>query len=146
MNAILRTLALLAPAIIPSWRFFKDVAPSPRVEVALTQDVDDEPAIWREFQPRPPSLSIGEMLRRLFWNAPWNESLYLVSLSECLIADEDAFCVQEITDRLRFHLAQTTRAEPDKAFFRFRIVFVEESVEGFTREIGFLSGPEPICP
>jgi len=35
---MLRTLQLLLPALIPSWEFFKAVAPSPRIEYWIEED------------------------------------------------------------------------------------------------------------
>ena len=32
---MLQTVKLLLPALIPSWRFFSTIAPSPRIEFAL---------------------------------------------------------------------------------------------------------------
>ena len=74
-----RLLLLLLPALIPSWRFFKTVEPSPRVQWTLVQDGERK---WQEFNPRPEVVSFGRMLRRMVWNPRWNEALFLVSLAE----------------------------------------------------------------
>ena len=49
---MLHGLKLLLPALIPSWRFFDTIAPSPRIEYALLHD-PHAAAAWREFRPRP---------------------------------------------------------------------------------------------
>ena len=69
---------LLLPALIPSWNFFEAVEASPRIEYALLRKPQGD-ADWREFRPRPDRLSAAAMLGRLFWNARWNESLFLVT-------------------------------------------------------------------
>jgi hypothetical protein len=79
---MVRTLALLLPALAPSWRFFARVVYSPRVEFAVLGSADDTPRVWREFRPRPAHLPLHAMLRRLVWNPRWNESLFLVSCCE----------------------------------------------------------------
>lgn len=34
LKTVLNSFRLLLPAIVPSWRFFDEIAPSPRVEYA----------------------------------------------------------------------------------------------------------------
>ena len=84
---MLRPLALLLPALIPSWRFFDVIAPSPRIEFAMLTSPDSA-AVWQAFRPRPARVALSTMLGRLFWNPRWNESLFLVSCAERLV-DQD---------------------------------------------------------
>ena len=140
MNPIFRTATLLLPAIIPSWRFFKEVGPSPRIEIAPLDNADATPTAWRPFRPRPATLSFGATLSRMIWNPQWNESLYLVTCAERLIADEDDHSRREIASRMRFALAQTSDAQ---SHFQFRIVFVARGADGLTREIAYVSPVEP---
>jgi len=55
---MLQTIKLLLPALMPSWRFFAAIAPSPRIELALLKTAKDVPDVWQEFRPRPEHLSI----------------------------------------------------------------------------------------
>jgi hypothetical protein len=48
---MLQTLKLLLPALIPSWRFFDTIAPSPRIEFTLLKTAQDASGAWREFRP-----------------------------------------------------------------------------------------------
>ena len=80
---MLRTLALLFPALWPSWRFFDVIAPSPRIyfRVGLPSVLAD----WREFTPRPAHVSVTTMLARMLWNAKWNEQLFVTSCAERIL-------------------------------------------------------------
>ncbi|WP_169568945.1 hypothetical protein [Sneathiella limimaris] len=84
--SIVKTLGLLVPAIVPSWRFFDTIAPSPRIQVQLLSERDQNIIEdgWQDFRPRPKHLPVWKMGLRMFWNYRWNESLFLVSCSECL--------------------------------------------------------------
>ncbi len=85
MRTMLSIVKLLLPALIPSWRFFDTIAPSPRIEFTLLKTADDVPENWQEFRPRPAHLSPGSMLKRLFWNPRWSETLFPVSCTELLM-------------------------------------------------------------
>lgn len=104
-----RTLALLLPALIPSWRFFKTVAPSPRLQYRDGSD-------WRMVFDRPRRLSLAQMLRRLFWNPDWNAQLYMVTLSERLAEDPTPWLEHETHRRAVQHLG----FDPDA----LRLIFV----------------------
>ena len=138
--AMRTTLSLLAPALFPSWRFFKDIRPSPRVQWAL---VDGTPLEWREFRPRPASVSPFQMLLRLFWNPVWNEALYLVSCAERLAERETEHSVREIRVRVGREIG---RLSPDAGArqFQFRLVFVERGGDGLRQDILYLSPPFPV--
>mgnify|MGYP000332850610 CR=1 FL=1 len=79
-----RTIDLLLPALFPSWRFFKQVGPSPRVEYRV--HLDGQGSEWRESHPIPEHVGLGRMARRMLWNPARNTQLYMVSLSERLVS------------------------------------------------------------
>ncbi len=79
-----RTIELLLPALFPSWRFFKQVGPSPRVQYRVL--VAGHVGEWQESHPIPESVSLGRMARRMLWNPQRNTQLYMVSLSERLVS------------------------------------------------------------
>ena len=132
---MLKPLALLLPALIPSWRFFDVIAPSPRVEFALLASADDVDAEWREFRPRPARVSIPTMLGRLVWNPRWNETLFLVSCAERLMDQPTAHSEDEIFRRLA---ADLDAPEP---WLTFRLVFLERQGETIIREELFRAAP-----
>lgn len=109
---MLRTLTLLLPVLFPSWRFFRAVEPSPRIEILREGD-------WCESHPRPDRISFGTQLRRMIWNPHWNRYLYSVSLSERLIIEPSTHSRAGIEAVL---MAQARRETPP----RFRINFVQE--------------------
>lgn len=125
---MVRLITLLLPALIPSWRFFKAVQPSPRIEWRI------KGRVWRELSPLPRRLSFAHALGRLAWNPRWNEELYLVSLSERLIATEDPFAYAELTRRIA---ARTGRAPAET---EFRLVFLSRKREDIRRDVLFWSG------
>lgn len=109
-----RVILLLLPALIPSWRFFREIAPSPRIDYRL--DGGD----WQRLCPPPKRVSVLQMLMRLFWNPARNEELYLVTLSERLAEDPSRHSIDEINRRT----ARLVRAPPG-ARLQFRLLFIE---------------------
>lgn len=79
-----RTIDLLLPALFPSWRFFKQVGPSPRVEYRVLKD--GRGSDWRESHPIPEHIGLGRMVRRMVWNPVRNTQLYMVALAERLVS------------------------------------------------------------
>ncbi len=137
---MLKSLALIAPALIPSWRFFDRITASPRIEVARMAQEDDlatGATGWREFRPRPQSLSLTALLRRLFWNPVWNETLFLTSCAERLLEKPTAHSIDEIASRIAAGL-DPRAAEP---FFRFRLVLISREGDALQKEVVYVSSP-----
>lgn len=124
IKIITKTIQLLLPVLIPSWRFFDAIAPSPRVEFSLFSDADNAWLEWQEFWPRPEYVSIPRMLRRMIWNPCWNESLYVMACAERLIKlqDEDTqkHSAEQIAQRIRRHFSDDKKT----ANFKFRLIFM----------------------
>lgn len=125
-------LKLLLPALIPSWRFFNEITPSPRIEFALLQHAGDVPA-WQELEYRPQSLSVGAMLARMLHNPRWNEALFLVSCAERLANNPTEHSRREIMNRI---LAQVATHAPH---MQFRLVFVSRSGAELQKHIEYVS-------
>lgn len=134
---MLRSLSMLLPALIPSWRFFDTVAPSPRIEFTILEN-GNETQSWEEFRPRPEAVSVVTMLGRMFWNPHWNEQLFLVSCSERLMNNPTRHSIDEISDRIRHDLAQQGLTG-DEQHFQFRLVFVAREGAEIERQITYLS-------
>lgn len=132
-------LQLLLPALIPSWNFFDVIAPSPRIECAVTASADTAPDDWRAFRPRPARVHPGEMAARLLWNPRWNESLFLVSCAERLIDHPTAHSEDEIFTRLAADLARRSRTV--EGWLWFRLVFVAREEGAILREVLFEASP-----
>lgn len=127
---MLTLFKLLLPALMPSWRFFKSVDPSPRVEWRMLASASGAPLQWQEFRPRPQRLSPLAMAGRMLWNARWNESLFLVSCAERLTLAPTAHSRQEILRRIA---ADLQRALPPGAllpYLQFRLVFLDRGEDG----------------
>ncbi len=135
----LQTLKLLLPAIVPSWRFFDIIAPSPRIEYARLTRKDEEPLIWQEFRPRPPKLSALSLTKRLFYNAHWNESLFLMSCAERLLAYPTRHSLDEIFDRLGDELASTPAPSMQTPYLKFRLVILFRQDNEIIRNIAYVS-------
>ncbi len=136
---MLQTLKLLLPALIPSWRFFDTIAPSPRIEFTLLQTAQDASGRWQEFRPRPARLPIGSMLKRLFWNPRWNESLFLVSCAERLMASPTEHSSQEILTRIEAELERKSIDVSATPYLQFRLVFLSREGSRLQRQIRFIS-------
>lgn len=138
--AILQSFKLLLPALIPSWRFFSDIAPSPRVEFCLQDKTQTLLWEWQEFRPRPQRLPLWRMVLRMFWNPDWNESLFLVSCSERMIEAPTHHSVKEIQNRIRRDLLKHPTL-PTGAQLRFRLVFVRREGKQIVKEVEYQSAP-----
>ena len=130
---MLHSFTLLLPALIPSWRFFDTIAPSPRIEFAVLASAEDMPACWQEFCLRPAQLGFAAMLARMVWNPQWNESLYLVACAERVMATPTEHSVREITTRIAATLPATT------LFLQFRLVFISRNGAELQRHITYIS-------
>jgi hypothetical protein len=139
---MLHILKLLLPALIPSWNFFDVIAASPRIEYVQLQSWEETAADWREFQPRPEHVTLAGMLAKLFWNAQWNETLFVVSCAERLISEPTPHSENEIFRRIAAHLSD--RREAYGAWLRFQIVLVSEEEGVIKRDVAFVSDPRRI--
>lgn len=140
-QSITRIVTLLLPALMPSWRFFESIGPSPRIEYALCVNSADTPAAWQELRPRPQSVSFSQMLIRMIYNPWWNEHLYLTSCAERLIhAPDDIHSAAEIMRCVKADL----RAEAGGQYLRFRLAFISREDAGLETHILYESAPNPI--
>ena len=138
---MIETIRLLLPALVPSWKFFKAIEPSPRVEWRLLSVRREPVTDWREFRPRPKKLSAMEILVRLFWNPRWNESLYAVSLAERLTLNPTAHSREELFGLMFRELRGVEPENPDAHHLQYRLVFVRRSGSEMQRLITFQSDP-----
>ena len=67
-------IRLFLPILFPSWRFFEEIGPSPRIETRLVHET-----AWKPLDHLPNRLGPLTVLRRLFHAPEWNARLYLVS-------------------------------------------------------------------
>jgi hypothetical protein len=138
---VLKPLRLLLPALIPSWNFFDVIAPSPRIEYALTAAREDAPTEWLEFRPRPEHVSVPTMLMRLIWNPRWNQTLFVVSCAERLIDQPTDHSQDEIFRRIAADLARRPDGATTPPWLSFRLVFLGRAGEVIDREVLFQSAP-----
>ncbi len=125
-------IKLLLPALIPSWRFFDEITPSPRIEFALLAHADGMPQ-WQELERRPLSLSAWQVFARMFHNPHWNETLFLVSCAERLSNAPAEHACREIVRRI---LAQTDAHAP---YMQFRLAFVSRNGAQLEKHVEFVS-------
>jgi hypothetical protein len=135
---MLKTLSLILPVLIPSWRFFKAIEPSPRVQWTLLADSGDLADDWQEFKPRPMVVTPFQMLCRLFWNPAWNDALFVVSCAERIALNPTPHSVTEIRRRILSDIEQLPIDSTDK-LMQFRLVFVQRDETGLSQDIVFLS-------
>jgi len=134
-----KTLSLVLPVLIPSWRFFKAIEPSPRVQWALLADGEGTDAVWHEFRPRPQAVTLWAMVARLFWNPLWNDTLFVVSCAERIAEQPTAHSIAEIEHRIlhEIHGMQPTAV----GYVQFRLVFVHRDADDLAQEVVFRSDP-----
>ena len=120
--------------MIPSWRFFRVIEPSPRIEIAEPSG-SIESEVWHPWRPRPARVGALQMLGRLFWNPWWNQCLYLTSLAERVVRDDCAFAREEIRARICADL-------PGVADPRYRIVLLDRDDSRVVMQVAYTYAPE----
>lgn len=133
---------MILPVLIPSWRFFEEIEPSPRVQWALFSDSDASVGDWQEFRPRPLAITPFQMFCRLFWSPAWNDTLFVVSCAERIAQHAPAHSINEIKRRILSDIEQLPVKATGK-LMRFRLVFVCRDETGLSQEIVFLSEAYP---
>lgn len=140
---MLKTLSLTLPILIPSWRFFKEIEPSPRVQWALFPSSQASEGDWHEFRQRPLVTTPFEMFFSLFWNPAWNDTLFVVSCAERIAQQPTDHSIIEIKRRILRDVEQM-RADVTGMWMQFRLVFVCRDETGLSQEIVFLSDTYPV--
>lgn len=138
---MLHTLKLLIPALIPSWRFFDAIAPSPRIQFTLLTADDEVPHEWHEFRPRPAHLSFPCMLGRMLWNPQWNETLFVVSCAERLMEYPTRHSEHEILKRIIGDIVRepVNAACATATHLQFRLLTLERREGGLHEEVTYHS-------
>ncbi|MDA0772851.1 MAG: hypothetical protein O3C63_07905 [Cyanobacteria bacterium] len=136
---VLTTLKLLIPVFIPSWQFFNKIAPSPRIEFSLMATVEEQSCQWQEFCLRPKQLSITSILKSIFYNPRWNESLFITTCAERLITNPTEQASQEIIQRIKSDLEQRQVDLSKTPYLQFRLVFVSRQGSELQEDILYIS-------
>jgi len=140
---ILNTLKLLLPALIPSWNFFDVIAPSPRIEFSLLNSDTDTPTKWQAFRPRPAQLSFRTMLKRMFWNPLWNETMFMMSCAERIMENstQSHHSENEILNRIINETLKNKyiKSSSPATHLQFRLLTVTRDNEQLVTEINFES-------
>ncbi|MEO0398494.1 MAG: hypothetical protein AAF224_03620 [Pseudomonadota bacterium] len=121
------------PVLFPSWRFFPEVGPSPRIEYALLSPSDEKPSTWMLFQERPATLSFVQSLKSFFWNPAGNKYLFLVTCCEQFLANNSQPALEHLTAHVRTGVAEKSSAAAYDRF-RFRLVLVFREGDAVERE------------
>ncbi len=141
-------LKLLLPAVIPSWRFFDVIAPSPRIQFALLQSKNEPPCEsreWREFRPRPTRLSFLQMLGRMFWNLERNESLFMVSCAERIVQQPTQHSEDEILKRIITEIkVNNSKSAVAVTHLQFRLLLVQRQDSRLQQQVVFYSRIQPL--
>lgn len=137
-----RAITLLLPALIPSWNFFDWIAPSPRIEYALTASPDVPVEQWHAYRPPPARVGLLAMLAHLFWNPHRNETLFVVACTDRLVELPNDHDAEELFSRIAGELAPTRAT----GWLRLRLVFVHREGESLVHETRYLSEPRELAP
>lgn len=133
-------LDYLLPALLPSWRFFNDIGPSPRLEFCVLLHAGDSPLRWQPLRPPPQHITVAAQLRRLVWNPHGNEALYLLSSSEKILQRQSIAAQMDIARRMTAAFASGEIATmPQDRFFVFRLLEVARGEDGLLSQVSFES-------
>ncbi|MBX9606187.1 MAG: hypothetical protein K2Y51_08175 [Gammaproteobacteria bacterium] len=133
-------LGRLLPALMPSWRFFDAIGPSPRVDYAWVE-ADATPTTWHEFRPRPARVGVAHMFARLFWNPRVNETLYIVRSAERVVEGDTDFPARELRWRLLLALGRGELVARTASALCFRVRAVYRDDGAFHDEVVYVSAP-----
>lgn len=101
--------ALLAPVLLPSWRFFDSIGPAPRL---LVGRADETAQGWADLTAQPatrgPLATVGALLH----DPVRNEALFWVSLAERVLAGDDPTALPTLRRFLR-QWAQADALSPE---------------------------------
>ena len=139
LRAVSHSLALFLPALAPSWRFFEEIKPSPRIEIAVLRGERAEARRWAEFRPKPETVSIGALIVRLVFNPHRNENLYLLTACEKFLLEESHAARRTILARIRSDLSGVAASEaqnPERSWVVFRIAALRR--EGHMHDLAML--------
>ncbi|EEB84014.1 hypothetical protein RGAI101_1164 [Roseobacter sp. GAI101] len=135
-----KTLSLILPVLMPSWRFFKTIEPSPRVQWRFLTDKNATTGDWQDFRPRPQAVTAVQMIGRLFWNPVWNDNLFVVSCAERIEQQRTDRSITEITQRILAD-SDATQMNPQVRLVQFRLLFVHRDGADLVEDIVFVSDP-----
>lgn len=121
-SAVLKSIKLLLPALIPSWRFFDVIAPSPRIEYSILDSDNHIILPWQDYLPLPDRISLYEFLQSLIWNPQRNESLYLITCAESLLECSSDFREKEILSHIYNSIRCNTELNVNSYSFQFRLI------------------------
>jgi len=137
-----KTLLLALPVLFPSWRFFKSIEPSPRVEWRTISAGDPRAAVWHAFRPRPARLGVLPLVLSLFWNPRRNQDLFFVSCAERIQQNPDENSVAVIKRGIQLETKGRRLDSPSEQLM-FRLVFVRREGTELVREVVFQSDAFP---
>lgn len=137
---MMSTTKLLLPVLFPSWRFFRAVEASPRIEWRLIGAGSED---WHLYGTRAQHFSLWKAFTRLFLNAKWHEELYMVTLSERLLVEDSVFANKEIAYRL-MPIIRKRKDLPKRAVFQYRVILVSREDDDIMSEEAFISALLPV--
>ncbi|MEP6017917.1 MAG: hypothetical protein ABJ251_05455 [Paracoccaceae bacterium] len=130
-----RTIELFLPALIPSWRFFKSVEASPRIEYRILQGSSHSE--WTSSFERPVSLTPLQFAQRLLWNSDWNNHLFMVSCAERLTEHVTQHSIDELNTRISRRINDADLS----GLLQFRLLFLSRHGHQLVKEIEYESQP-----
>ena len=103
---------LIVPVLVPSWRFFDVIGPSPRIEYQIA----DGP--WVPLRPKPARIALQRHVLRLFHNPHGNRSLFLTACAERVLEQPTDHGAKQILRAI----AQDADPADGDAEVRFRLL------------------------
>jgi len=140
---VLQSLKLLLPVFIPSWQFFREVGPSPRIEFCLAT-TKESLGEWQEFDLRAQSKSWLDLLFSIFFNARWNEALYIMNCAERLVINPTEHSSQEIISRMIIEFRRKGLDLSLTPYLQYRLVFVSREGDELRKDVLFVSKIEEL--
>lgn len=119
---------------MPSWRFFDEIAPSPRIEYRQLQGKDEKIDNWQNLSIRPEKISPYQTIFSLFHNPQWNNYLYINSCAENLMQEPSVEKEQELAKATLATIKNT-----NINYFQFRLLFICREGQELKTYTGYIS-------
>ncbi|MFC7291711.1 hypothetical protein [Hirschia litorea] len=135
---MIQVFKLLLPALIPSWRFFDVIAPSPRIEF-WAYDNAQHIEKWEEFRPKQKSISFLNTFLNMFWNPVRNEDLFLVTCAERLMEMPTTHSENVIFECIENEIVRVDSRLNLPKFLQFRLMVISREADVIERRVAYVS-------
>lgn len=133
---------LLLPILFPSWRFFRSIDPSPRIEYGYCESFNESPERWYPLSRIPDHFNFTSSILHLFFNPDWNQQLFMNTCAEHVFEAPNQRWENFIKKRILNDKKIVRKSLIlEKNIIQFRIKAIINNESQITSQIIFISNP-----